>query len=211
MRLLDVLKQTQDHCALLSASQPINGRTTEDIASIARYGFVRQDFSAWFEEAFGGTNLCHVSALAGLLITFGLGAHLTKPYKALALSPSLGRLLTEWSEPVDHPAFGLQRLELTADAPQDLDRALAPDFAHAFYSDPIIWRFFGAYIDLDIDSSIVELAISQVLTQQSTTLIVSRVALNKCREIFETRSGAPMSFVGFFEGVNLYVYYNSDL
>ena len=211
MRLLDVLKQTQDHCALLSASQPINGRTTENIASMARHGFVRQDFAVWFEDRFGGANLGHVSALAGLLIAFGLGVHSSRPYKALVLSPSLNRLLTEWSDPVEHPANGLKRLTLTASAPQDADFGLAPDTTNAFYSDPVSWRFFGAYIDLDVDSSFVELAMGQVLTQQSTTLIISRVALDRCREIFEARSGAPMSFVGFYEGVGLHVYYNSDL
>jgi hypothetical protein len=211
MRLLDVLKQTQAHCAVLSASQASSGRGANEVAAMARFGFVRQDVARWFEENFCEPGLCHTSALAGLLVAYGLGVHTGAAYKGLLLSPSLGRLLAKWVDPIEHPEFALHRFKLTDSVPEDLDRPFPEDMTKAFHSDPIIWRYLGVYVDHDINTDFVDVVVSRMLTKQATTLIVSRVELQSCKEVFEQRNGAPMSFVGLFEGVGLYVYYNSDM
>lgn len=210
MRLLDVLNHTKAHCTVLAAGRQNNGRTAEQIGAMARYGFVRQDFSEWFENLYLEPDQSSIGALAALLIGFGLCVHSEQAYKTLILSSTLEKFLREWEDPVVHPAAVLQRIELTNDVPRDLDRSLPADLTKALYTDPAVWSFFGAYIDEGDDFSLVEIVLSRVAVKNTTILIVSRQELTKCTDVLKTRSGRDLTLSFVLEGVNLYVYYYID-
>jgi hypothetical protein len=209
MRLIDVLQQTQAHCSLLTESRPNNGRTVSDVAAMARYGFVRQDFASWFEDRFGKNIQDHVGAVAGLLIAFGLGVHTRFAYKNLFLSPALYPILQDWVDPVVHSASAFQRVKLTDADPIDIDRHLPDDLALAFPANPAVWSFFAAYIENSIDAEIVEIAMERVAKTTCTSLIISQVPMRTQQLAFEAQLGKPMSFSGNLESLGLYIYYQS--
>jgi hypothetical protein len=210
MRLIDVLQQTQAHCSLLTESRPNNGRTVSDVAAMARYGFVRQDFAAWFEDRFGKNIQDHVGAVAGLLIAFGLGVHTRFAYKNLFLSPALYPILHDWVDPVVHSASAFQRVKLTEADPIDIDRHLPDDLSSPFFTDPKVWSFFGAYIDAEAKGEIVHMAMERLAAPKCTSLIISRVPLNAQQMAFEAKLGKAMSFSGSLESLDLHIYYHSE-
>jgi hypothetical protein len=210
MRLIDVLQQTQAHCSILSESRPNNGRTVSDVAAMARYGFIRQDFASWFEDKFGKNIQNHVDAVAGLLIAFGLGVHSQFLNKTLLMSPGLYPLLLDWADPVIYPATSIQRIKLTHSKPEGVDLRLPRNLKQAFRKKQTLWSFFAAYVESNADLEIVDIAIERFAKAACTSLIISHVPMADQKQVFEEMTGKSMSFSGYLESLDLHIYYHSE-